>query len=293
MEQEQRKKKFVIGDRVYVESGGWVGRIAAIIGSKAFITANRLGEDYYYLVLFTEPAYDVEGQGPFKGANIDSEYLQPIPVEKLLTMETNVALTGIRWNVYQEILEDRDERSTPRFTYNTGAIKVVYTTLQNEKMNRLVARLVEQVLETWGVNYDNLGSMTLRMRTVEKGLDPDTCFYIAHVGALNDQDTAELEKGDPPPDLVIETNQWVSVEKLPIYAAFGVPEVWRIRRNHAEILVLQNGTYVVAPESAALPKFSAEVLRELLQRSEMMTRGVWASEVTAWATANNSKEGEE
>ncbi|MBC8143501.1 MAG: Uma2 family endonuclease [Armatimonadetes bacterium] len=198
-----------------------------------------------------------------------------------------VVLTGIRWETYEAILRDHEDRSAPRFTYDTGLLEIMSPLRFHERTNRLAARLVEEVLEAWGRDYDNIGSLTLKMPSMEKGVEPDTCFYIAHVGALNERETADLEQGDPPPDLVIEIDDHsLSVARLPIYAAFGVPEIWRIRRKTIEILLLLNGAYAVAETSANLPPLTPDILSSLLQKSETMTRGDWADAVTDWAKTN-------
>ncbi len=157
----------------------------------------------------------------------------------------------------------------------------------HESTNRIVARLVEEILETWEFDYDNIGSLTLKSPGQKKGLEPDTCFYITDVGALDNKDTPDLEQGDPAPDLVIEIDDtFLSTAKMPIYAAFGVPEVWRVRKTNVEMAILQEGAYVSATESKSLPKLTPSVLSVLLSQSETLTRFAWADVVRNWAKAN-------
>ena len=58
----------------------------------------------------------------------------------------------------------------------------------------------------------------------------DESYYIANVDRLPRDRDPDLGAGDPPPDLWIEVDDRVSSKgRLPIYAALGVPEVWRFR----------------------------------------------------------------
>ena len=57
---------------------------------------------------------------------------------------------------------------------------------------------------------------------------------------------------DPPPDLVIESDYTnSSVNKLPIYAALGVPEIWRYRRESLQVYHLVDGKYEMCDRSLA------------------------------------------
>lgn len=74
---------------------------------------------------------------------------------------------------------------------------------------------------------------------------------------------------DPPPDLVIEidiTNP--SIPKLPIYAEFDVPEVWRYDGRRLEVMLLQDPRYTRANENRSLPGVTADALSELIEASK-------------------------
>ncbi len=62
---------------------------------------------------------------------------------------------------------------------------------------------------------------------MEKGLEPDECFYIQHELQMRDKDEVDL-KQDPPPDLVVEVDiTHHPIDRAAIYAMLGVPEIWR------------------------------------------------------------------
>ncbi len=198
-----------------------------------------------------------------------------------------VRLNNVSWQTYESLLKDHEFSSTPRFTYDEGTLTITRPFRWHEAMNRTVAYMVDIILGEWRVNCDNFGSLTLRSPGQKKGVEPDTCFYIANVGALDGKDSPDLEQGDPAPDLVIEIDDTsLSGAKLPIYAAFGVPEVWRIRKTGVAILRLNDGAYEAAADSASLPRLTPEVISALLQQSEALTRFAWADAVREWAWAN-------
>lgn len=198
-----------------------------------------------------------------------------------------MVLNNVSWHTYESLLKDHESSSTPRFTYDEGTLIIMSPLRFHESTNRVVAYLVEIILDEWRVDCDNIGSLTLKSPGQKKGLEPDTCFYIKNVSALDDKDTPDLEQGDPPPDLVIEIDGTsLSAAKMPIYAAFGVPEVWRIRKTSVEMFLLQDGEYVTASESSSLPKLTPGVLGELLAQSESLTRFAWADTVREWARKN-------
>jgi Uma2 family endonuclease len=118
-------------------------------------------------------------------------------------------------------------------------------------------------LEETGGHYVPSGQLTHQREDLEKGFEPDECYSIQ-----NWQKTVGFREidftRDPPPDLMIEVEVSRSVlERLPIIAAFKIPEVWRYDGETVVILLLQpNGTYVKSKTSLAVPSFPfAEVPR--------------------------------
>ncbi len=89
---------------------------------------------------------------------------------------------------------------------------------------------------------------------------------------------------DPAPDLVVEIDiTHPSLDKLPIYARIGVPEVWRYDGARLGILTLENDGYTARPSSRALPAVTAEALTTLLPCSMGVGDIAWMRSVRAWA----------
>ena len=65
------------------------------------------------------------------------------------------------------------------------------------------------------------------VETVDRGLEPDDCYYLANAAKVRNWATLDLER-DPPPDLALEVEITRScLNRMGVYAGLGVPEVWR------------------------------------------------------------------
>jgi Uma2 family endonuclease len=88
---------------------------------------------------------------------------------------------------------------------------------------------------------------------------------------------------DPPPDLAIEVDMTsLSLSRLPIYQALGVPEVWRFDGEKMQVLMLQGGEYREVERSIALPWMTPGVLQDFLMQVQTMGETSWAKTVRNW-----------
>jgi hypothetical protein len=74
---------------------------------------------------------------------------------------------------------------------------------------------------------------------------------------------------DPPPDLAVEVDVTRScLNRLAIYAALRVPEIWRLKGDVLAFLILQaNGKYKKAARSKTFPQVSPADLMPFLLRA--------------------------
>src|SRR4051794_31662694 len=83
---------------------------------------------------------------------------------------------------------------------------------------------------------------------------------------------------DPPPDLWIEVdNRGSSRGRLPLYAALGVPEVWRYRVKQGRLWFgrLRDDHYVPIEQSLALPMLTPQLILEALKLGESLSESEW------------------
>jgi Uma2 family endonuclease len=197
--------------------------------------------------------------------------------------EQRIVLRNVSWKTYEHLVADLAESRSPRLTYDRGNLEIMSPLPQHEKLSHNLALLVEIAAEASDLDVAGFGSTTFKREDLERGFEPDACFYIQNAERMRDKEHVDLAI-DPPPDLIIEIEQSrSSISKLPIYAQIGVPEVWRHTGQRLVILVLREGSYHEQDESVALPGVKSESLTALLNESRSLRRPEWLKHARAWA----------
>ena len=197
--------------------------------------------------------------------------------------EARVILHSISWSLYEQLLAEHEEKSSPRFAYDRGELEITVPSYEHEELNRLINDFIVVIAMEWNVEYCNAGSTTFKREDLERGFEPDSCFYVQRAGQIAGKKRLDLTV-DPPPDLVLEvdiTHPWL--DKLSIFAAVGVPEVWRYDDERVRMLALTGDSYVEREQSLAFPALRSAHLVELLAASQQMPRTAWLRHVRAWA----------
>ena len=197
--------------------------------------------------------------------------------------DAKVVLYDVSWETYERLLGDMADRSSPRLNYDRGRLEIVSPTEEHEELNRSLAALVEALAEALRVDLRSLGSTTFRRRDLERGFEPDSCFYLQSLSKLESNRRIDLQS-DPPPDLVIEIDiSQSSIEKLALYREMGIPEVWRHDGDDVTIHVLDAGGYQTSEASRVFPILSASKLGELLEQGRTQKRYEWLEFIRDWA----------
>lgn len=197
--------------------------------------------------------------------------------------EQRIVLRCVSWETYESLLADHLDCSSPRFTYDRGVLEIVSPSTKHERVNRNLSLFVEVLAEEMNLDVDNLGSTTFRRADLERGFEPDSCFYIQSAERIRGKEKIDLTV-DPPPDLVIEIDiTSESLNKLPIYAKLGVPEVWRYESKRLVILKLEGESYAESGESLALPGVTSAVIFSFIEDSKSLKRLAWLKKLRAWA----------
>lgn len=205
-----------------------------------------------------------------------------------IIVEERVVLQGISWETYERLMKEHEDRSAPRFTYDCGTLEIYMPTQKHEEAAELLKLFVYIVAEERELEARGLGSTTFRKEKDSKGVEPDGCFYLQSAEKIAGNEKVDLNV-DPPPDLVIEIDVTSpSLDRFPIYAAFGVPEIWRYSNESVTIFTLRGKKYLEAEESAVLPKITADVLTGFLSESQSFKRSVWMKNVREWARSLRS-----
>lgn len=135
------------------------------------------------------------------------------------------------------------------------------------------------------IDIERLGSTTFKRDDLLKGFEPDSCFYIQNAEAIAGKNSIDMAI-DPPPDLVIEVDITSdSLDKFPIFAGVGVPEVWRYDQEKVTSHKLEGADYVEAEHSPTFPPLTSELATQFLEESAQMKSTVWLRRVREWARA--------
>jgi Uma2 family endonuclease len=193
--------------------------------------------------------------------------------------EQRFVMYDVSWKTYDSLLEDFADSSAPRFTYDRGTLEIMSPREEHEEANRAIALMVEVVAEEGDIDVRNLGSATFRREDLKRGFEPDSCFYIENAERSRGKDRIDLAV-DPPPDLVIEIAiTHAALDKLPIYAQFGVPEVWRYNGEAIRIRRLEGGDYRERGGSLALPGVDGATLTCFLEERKALRHADWLRKV--------------
>ena len=196
--------------------------------------------------------------------------------------EQRITLRHISWETYEALLADHADASSPRFTYSGGTLEIMSPSSEHEELKEVLATIADIVAEEQQVEFKRLGSATFRSRDVERGAEPDSCFYIQNVERIRGKKELDLRE-DPPPDLVIEVEiTSPAVPKLPVYARLGVPEVWLHDARGPRIMCLSGGEYQNSDRSRALPLLTQAALADFVASSKTLTTLAWRRTVREW-----------
>lgn len=176
-------------------------------------------------------------------------------------------LSGIDWRTYTRLLRAFAERPGVRLTYDRGELEIISPLLEHDD-GRFLGDLVFVLTEELGLPLKRGGSATLRRRRRRRGIEADECFWIANAARMAGRRRLDL-RTDPPPDLALEVDvSQSSLNRLAIYAALRVPEVWRLEGDTLTFYALRaDGTYETVAASRSFPLVTPADLLGFLQQA--------------------------
>jgi Uma2 family endonuclease len=200
----------------------------------------------------------------------------------LLLEQDHVIMHGVSWQTFQRLLADRGERCGVLLAYDRGTVELRMPSQEHEWVKTTLSQIVEAVAFARDLHYRSLGSTTFGREDLARGFEPDACFYLAHADAIVPDRPLDLTV-DPAPDLVIEVDiTRSSLDKLPIYAALRVPEVWRYTDGQVEIRCLTADAYTLSDTSRVLPGINAGMVARCIDEARTTAnQTVWFKSVVA------------
>lgn len=175
-------------------------------------------------------------------------------------------IDDVSWGDYEDLLADLGESYSVRIFYDQGRMEIMAPASTHEEPKSVIHTLVTALRDEMDFDIESLGSTTLKKEMRAAGAEPDDCFYIQNAALVIGKEDLNLMH-DPPPDLVVEID-WKSssLYRFAIYAALGVPEIWRLARRQLRIHILASDRYEESPISHAFPFLTAQALSEFIAR---------------------------
>jgi len=193
----------------------------------------------------------------------------------------HIVLDGISWSVYEGLLADVADRPL-RLTYDQGRLEIMSPLPEHERAKKIIARMIEALSVDLGIEVGSLGSTTFKREDARKGLEPDECYYFRGERAVRGL-RAWHPKRDPPPELVVEVDiTRRSVDREPVYAAIGVPEIWRWDGKRLTCLELADGAYRARATSLAFPFLAPAKLTRFVHMREKDGENETLRKFRAW-----------
>lgn len=186
------------------------------------------------------------------------------------------------WADYRSMVEGFGERHL-RLAYDGENLEIMTVSRRHDKVSRLMGRFVVVLTEELGLPLDSAGSLTLDEESVNRGVEPDECFYIVNEPKIRDKDEINLAN-DPAPDLAMEIDiSRSSLNRMQIYAALRVPEVWRSDGDSVHIFQLgSDGKYVRSDRSRYFPGLNPADLASFMRRRGEMDENALVAAFRAW-----------
>ncbi|MBW4663178.1 MAG: Uma2 family endonuclease [Chroococcus sp. CMT-3BRIN-NPC107] len=185
-----------------------------------------------------------------------------------ISAEQRTILQNISWETFETLLTETGEDRSLRFAYECGILEIMSPPIEHEGYKSNFGNLVVILAEELGIEIKSAGSTTLKLKSANRGIEPDNCYYIQNELAFRGKKTLDLTT-DLPPDLAIEIDiTSSSVNKLEIYSALGVPEIWRCNGHILHFYQLVEKQYIEREFSCAFPLVSAIEISQFIEQSK-------------------------
>lgn len=168
-----------------------------------------------------------------------------------------VLLNHADWSDYERLLEIRGESAIPRLTFIDGVLELMTPSWYHEFDKKTLARLIE----TWALEMDvalgGAGSWTIKSTLAKRGAEPDECYLLEPI---------EMEPSQP--DIAIEVVRTSGgLNKLEVYRALEVPEVWFWQQGQLQFYGLEGDQYHRLERSGKLPQLDPALIESCMGAS--------------------------
>ena len=208
---------------------------------------------------------------------------RPKVQRETLPPRPRVVLQNVSWDTYKRLSDEACNDSHVRMIYDRGRLEIVSPAPRHERYKTLLRRFAEDVLVALQIQFEEGGESRWLREAAERGLEADDSFFISF-------DKVEIVAGrpadrhdDPLPDLAIEVDTSDhAADRMRVYAALGIPEVWTYDGDKLRIFRLRDdATYEEIPASRFLP-VTAEEVSEWIGHGEGISITDWINALQVW-----------
>lgn len=208
----------------------------------------------------------------------------PAPPVATATEDDCPTIPRLDWSSYVAINDAVGDQPRIRLLDLDGELTLVSPAREQSWAEEVLDKIVPAVAVACQIEFDFVGSSTIRKEAREAGLEGDKVSYL---GANATLIAGPLEIDltiHPPPDLAIEVeNTPKATRAMLIDARLGVPEVWRhdVRRGTLGFFALQpDGTYASIPRSLGFPCLTpADLLFQVDQAATIGSSPRWHAQL--------------
>ena len=202
-----------------------------------------------------------------------------------------VLLNPVSWETFNQLLAELGDKRNKRLAYYQGTLEIMSPLGRHESNNRFIESLISVIADELNINLKKFGSLTLKSQPLQQGVEPDSCYYITNESQVRSKQNIDLDI-DPPPDLVLEIDITSgSLNKLPIYANFRVPEFWQYDGEKLTVFLLEeaSNTYQKVDKSQIFPFLDLKQIPQLIEQSLEIGETATLKQFRQWVR-NNAKQ---
>lgn len=198
--------------------------------------------------------------------------------------ESHFVLYGISWEFYEKMLAELGNRASLRITYDQGSLELMTISQLHERYKSLLDRFIFAVAIVLDLTFRRGGSATFKRADMQRGFEPDECYWFHNEPLIRDLVEVDLTR-DPPFELAVEVEISTNIlDRLPLFAAMGVVEVWRFNGETLRVYRLRaDRTYEEVPESQLIPGLPSEEVVGLVHQGLTMSDPAFFRTVQTWA----------
>lgn len=193
-----------------------------------------------------------------------------------------VLLYNISWQQFENLLLDLGETRGARIAYDYGIVEIMTPLPEHEFYKENISIAVQDIAEVLEKDYESLGSTTWKKETKMAGVEPDNCFYFQNEHLIRGKFKYNFNI-EPPPDLVLEMDLTSkSLNRFPIYARLGVPELWCYDQGKLNIYLLNNYSYSLSEISLVFPNLHIQQIPEIIEQYRLEGRRKIRQQIRKW-----------